>query len=158
MSDLVLRRAPADEPPGSELLAAMVGHLDTLYARAPDEPPRASATPEELSEARGGAFVVGELDGEPVACGGLKRLDAEVAEVKRMYVAPAARSRGIARAVLAQLEVVARELGYARVRLDVGALQPHALALYASAGYHGIGDYNANRCSVWWGEKQLTAR
>lgn len=155
---VAFRPARADEPPGADLLAAMVATLDALYVRDPGEPPRASATPDELSEARGGAFLVAKLDGRPIGCGGLKRIDGAVVEVKRMYVAPAARSRGIARMLLAQLEGVARELGYARVRLDVGGRQPHAPALYASAGYHGIADYNANRFAVWWGEKELPSR
>lgn len=90
-----------------------------------------------------------------MACGGIKRLGPRVAEIKRMYVAPAARSRGVARRLLATLEEAARGLGYATVRLDTGPAQPHARALYASAGYRTISDYNANPYAGWWGEKAL---
>ena len=98
---------------------------------------------------------MGFLDGEPVCVGAIKRLDEGVAEIKRMYVAPAGRSRGVARALLAALEDAARDLGYVVVRLDTGAHQPHAKALYASAGYREIGNYNANPAASYWGEKAL---
>ncbi len=79
------------------------------------------------------------IDG--VAVGGLRRLDPETAEVKRMYVRPAHRRQGHARRLLRRLEDEARRLGYARVRLDTGPLQPEAAALYASSGYRAIDAY-----------------
>ncbi len=72
-----------------------------------------------------------------------------------MYVAPAGRSQGVARALLGALEDAARERGYARVRLDTGPRQPHARTLYLSAGYHEIPDYNQNPAASFWGEKDL---
>jgi GNAT superfamily N-acetyltransferase len=90
-----------------------------------------------------------------VACGGVKRLDDATGEIKRMFVAPEARGRGVARALLAALEETARGLGYERVRLDTGAKQPHAQALYASAGYAAIPDYNRNAYASYWFEKEL---
>ena len=87
--------------------------------------------------------------------GVVKRLDDETAEIKRMYVAPEGRSRGIARALLYALEAAARELGYRRVRLDTGADQPHAKALYLSVGYTEIPDYNGNPFASFWAEKEL---
>lgn len=156
MSTVEFRHARADEPPGSELIAAMLAHLDALYARGPADPPRLSADPHEL-EPPGGAFLIGWLGTEPVASGGVKRLDATTAEIKRMYVAPAHRSRGYARVLLTALEDAARALGYERTRLDIGPAQPHGLALYRSAGYEEIGDYNGNRYAAWWGEKRLPA-
>jgi putative acetyltransferase len=78
---------------------------------------------------------------DEVACGGLRRLDEETAEVKRMYVRPGHRRQGHARRLLGALEATAKELGYTRVRLDTGPLQPAAAALYASAGYHSIDAY-----------------
>jgi GNAT superfamily N-acetyltransferase len=82
-----------------------------------------------------GIFLVGREHGEPVACGGLRLVAADLGEVKRMYVAPAARRRGIARALLRQLEREARLLGATRLRLETGLSQPEAIALYESAGY-----------------------
>lgn len=154
MDAVEFRHARADEPPGSEMIAAMLAHLDELYGRGPADPPRLSADPHEL-EPPHGAFLVGRIGDEPVASGGLKRLDGTTAEIKRMYVVPAHRSRGYARLLLGALEDAARELGYARTRLDIGSSQPHGLALYRSAGYAEIPDYNGNRYAAWWGEKRL---
>ena len=111
-------------------------------------------TPDELAPPRG-RFLVGYDDGEPVAIGGVRALDAEVCEIKRMYVAPPARSRGVGRALLAALEDAARELGHARVRLDAGAAQRHSRALFADAGYRPIPPYNGNHIAVYFGEKEL---
>ena len=89
-------------------------------------------------------------------CGGaVKRLADDLCEIKRMYVVPQARSRGHARRLLYALEDAARELGYRRVRLDTGRLQPHARALYESEGYRSIPDYNHNPYASFWGEKEL---
>jgi GNAT superfamily N-acetyltransferase len=153
-----VRFAPADPaaPPGSDLLAAMVEDLVPLYGRI-DGADAPSATPEDFSPP-GGLLLVGWASGEPVACGGLKRLDGEAVEIKRMYVVPAARGRGVAKALLAALEAAARELGYAVVRLDTGPKQPHARAMYEAAGYRPIPDYNDNPHASFWGEKRLAAR
>jgi GNAT superfamily N-acetyltransferase len=101
-------------------------------------------------------FVVAYLDGEPVGCGALKRLDDRACEVKRVYVDPAARGRGIARAIMARLEAVAAEVGYEVIRLDTGDRQPESFALYISLGYHEIPDYNGNPWARQWMEKRLT--
>jgi ribosomal protein S18 acetylase RimI-like enzyme len=106
-----------------------------------------------------GAFFVGYLDGRPVATGAWRRRrDVAVdgttatAEIKRMYVGPAARGRGLARAMLAHLESTARESGAEVMILETGLAQPEAIALYESAGYHpipGFGHYRdspLNRC------------
>jgi GNAT superfamily N-acetyltransferase len=90
-----------------------------------------------------------------VCGGGLKRLDDEAGEIKRMYVVPAARRRGVARQLLTALEDAARDLGYRIVRLDTGPLQAHAQAIYESTGYHAIGNFNANPVASYWGEKRL---
>jgi GNAT superfamily N-acetyltransferase len=92
-----------------------------------------------------GSFFVGYLDGRPVATGAWRRrrdvvvdgID-QVAEIKRMYVVPAARQRGLARAMLAHLEETARQSGAGTMVLETGLEQPEALALYASSGYRPI--------------------
>jgi GNAT superfamily N-acetyltransferase len=88
-----------------------------------------------------GAFVVGWDGEEPVACGGVLRYDETTAEIRRMYVAPSARGRGLSRAVLAALEDEARELGYDFVRLETGDRQPEAIKLYVSSGFEPIPRY-----------------
>jgi GNAT superfamily N-acetyltransferase len=151
--NLRFRPGRSDTGPGAALLAAFAAEMGTLYVPR-FEAGSPSATPAELTPP-GGAFLVGYLESQPVACGGLKRLEPQVAEIKRMYVAPAARSRGVARTLLATLEEATRELGYTVTRLDTGAAQPHAHSLYTSAGYRPIPDYDANPYAAWWGEKTL---
>jgi GNAT superfamily N-acetyltransferase len=82
-----------------------------------------------------GIFVVGWDADRPVACGGARIVEAGVAELKRMYVAPSVRRRGIARALLSRLEIEAHALGAVVLRLETGLHQPEAIALYESAGY-----------------------
>jgi len=87
-------------------------------------------------------FLIGRLDGRPVACGSLRPMEEPgLAEVKRMYVEPAARGRGLSKGMLAVLEEHAHGLGFARVRLETGTRQPEALQLYESAGYRRIENY-----------------
>ena len=94
-----------------------------------------------------GAFVVVRVDGDPVACGGVRRHDDDTAEIKRMYVRAAHRGTGIGRRLLTTLEQRARDLGYGQAVLETGTAQPEAMALYASAGYHPIPPYGYHRCS-----------
>lgn len=152
-SPLTFRAMDAREPPAHDLIAAMVDELAQFYGRI-DRPGMPSATAEDFSPPDG-VCIVGWLDGEPACVGAVKRLGDGLAEIKRMYVAPAGRSRGVARALLAALEDQARELGYIRVRLDTGPRQPHAQSLYLAAGYREIADYNENPAASFWGEKQL---
>ena len=92
-----------------------------------------------------GSFYVGYLGDEPVVSGAWRRRDdveafgtRSTAEVKRMYVAPAARGRGLARAILLHLERTAAEAGAEAVVLETGLRQPEAIALYQSSGYTGV--------------------
>ena len=145
---------PADARPARDLIAAMVAEMAVVYGPI-DVPGMPSATPADFAPPRG-TFLVGfdEL-GAPVCAGGVKPLGDETAELKRMYVVPAARRRGHARALLGALESAARDLGYRVVRLDTGPRQPHAQAMYESAGYRPIGNLNANPVASFWGEKRL---
>lgn len=86
----------------------------------------------------GVVLVARDDDGTALGCGALRPLADGVAEVKRMYVVPAARGRGVARAVLAALEDAARDRGWTTVRLETGPRQPEAIGLYTRAGYRPI--------------------
>ena len=114
--------------------------------------PKAGAA--ELSPP-GGAFTVGYRDGVAVCCGGVKRLDDERCEIKKMYVVPELRGQGVARALLHELEDIARRLGYPIARLDTGPKQRNAQGLYEDEGYAAIPDFNGNPVAVFWGEKPL---
>lgn len=143
----------AGEPPGSTLVAAMVSELEPLYGRI-DVPGAPSATPADFAPPSG-VFLIGWDDDRAVCCGGIKRLDDEACEIKRMYVVPEVRGRGIAQELLVALEDRARDLGYVIARLDTGPKQPHAERMYRAAGYTEIGNFNANPFASFWGEKRL---
>jgi GNAT superfamily N-acetyltransferase len=142
-----------EEPPATELLAAMRAELIDAYDNASrlDNPP---LLPAEL-RSPGGAYYAGFEGSVAVAGGGFRRLGDGVAEIKRMYVRPEARSRGLAAELLRSLEDAIRDLGYQRVRLDTGPKQPHAQRLYRGAGYVEIAPYNDNPFACFWGEKRL---
>lgn len=100
----------------------------------------------------GGAFLVGRLDGAPAVCGGWRSRDGGHpgfrdgdAELKRMYVVPGARGRGLARALLAELERRAVAAGRRRLVLETGDRQPEAVALYTGAGYSPVPPFGVYR-------------
>ena len=145
------RRTAPDDPVALALVAAMVDEMGTLY-----EPglARSPLAPEELGPP-GGGFVVLWGEGRVIAGGGIKRLDDRACEIKRMYVVPDARGRGAGRALLAALEELGRELGYAVARLDTGTRQPGAQRMFERAGYISVPDYNGNPYAAFWGKKRL---
>lgn len=107
-----------------------------------------------------GSFFVGYLGDTAVVTGAWRRSDVvafgadRTAEIKRMYVAPAARGRGLARRVLAHLEESAAAAGYEALVLETGLKQPEAIALYESAGYErvpGFGHYRGSPLSRCFG-------
>ena len=125
------------EPVDAALLAESQAELIARYGR--DTEPGAKPTAADLP-----VFLVArDSDGQPLGCGALRVLDAETVELKRMYVRPAARGRGVGRALLAALEREAAALGATRVRLETGPLQPDAIGLYTSSGYRPIPCFGA---------------
>src|SRR5437764_11159146 len=149
-----MRAERLDSTAGEALLAAFFDEIVPRYPSITPENPGPSATPEELSPP-GGTFLVAYVEDEPVGCGGIKRLDDDAAELKRLYVAPSARKRGVARVLVNALENAARQAGYRVVRLDTGDKQPAALELFRSTGYRQIDDYNGNPHASYWFEKIL---
>ena len=145
MPDEITVRAEAADSLIAARLVRRDGHRDGPAATrsGPGRGVGSGASPSDFSPPTG-AFLVIYAGGKPVAGGGVKRDEDGVAEIKRMYVVPAARRQGLARRLLAALEDAARELGYERMRLDTGARQPHAQAMYERAGYHPIENYNGN--------------
>jgi ribosomal protein S18 acetylase RimI-like enzyme len=140
MSPLVIRPAGFADAAVQALVAEVQAEYVVRYG-GPDDTP----LEEGVFDAPRGAFFVGTVGGTPVAMGGW-RLRSDVrpwgrtcaAEVKRMYVAPAARGRGHARAVLTHLEVTARAAGADVMVLETGTAQPEAIGLYTSSGYEPV--------------------
>jgi GNAT superfamily N-acetyltransferase len=149
------RPCPVDEAPAAALVRAMSDDIAALYdgldLAGPDMP---KAGPNELSPP-GGTFVVGFEGDVPVCCGGIKRLPDGACEIKRMFVVEDARGRGVARALLEELERGARELGYGVARLDTGPRQTRAQRMYERAGYTAIENFNGNPVASFFGEKRL---
>jgi GNAT superfamily N-acetyltransferase len=152
--DWEVRRALITDPDAAMLVEEVQLEYVARYGTR-DETPLAPG----YFEPPQGAFFVGYLDGVPVATGAWRRrTDVEAlgrsgsAEIKRMYVVPGARGRGLARAMLAHLEDTARAAGAEVMILETGTAQPEALALYASAGYVPIPSFGfykhspVNRC------------
>ena len=127
-----LRPVPYDDPDAQRLIAAMGEELDRRYGEGGLSP----AAAHEF--AAPGVFLVADLDGRAVGCGGLRPLREGDADVKRMFVEPAVRGRGVARAVLAALVAHARAHGVSRLVLETGTEQPEAVALYESEGWSRI--------------------
>ena len=93
----------------------------------------------------------------PIGCGALKPYDSDSQEVKRMYVVPLQRGKGIARQILNELEKWAIELSYSKCILETGKKQSDAVGLYTTSGYYIIpnyGQYEKMETSVCF-EKQL---
>ena len=150
MSDLDLREESYDGPVAQELIAQVQQEYVVRYG-SPDTAPVDST---EFAPP-GGRFVIGYLDTTPVAMGGVRRIDDEAVEIKRMYVVPDQRGRGLSRVVLAHLESLARQLGATRVLLETGSLQPEAMRLYETSGYvrvEGFGHYRCEPESVSYGK------
>jgi ribosomal protein S18 acetylase RimI-like enzyme len=95
-----------------------------------------------------GAIVLALVDGIPAGCVVIRGLAGDVCEMKRLFVRPAFQRMGIARAMVGKLARLARARGYARMRLETGALQTEALSLYASLGFERTAPYYA--CPDWF--------
>jgi DNA-binding MarR family transcriptional regulator/ribosomal protein S18 acetylase RimI-like enzyme len=132
----------------AELDATFEGGFDTSRSRPVD--------PAALTPPRG-LLLVARLHAEPIACGALKLPPGEPAEIKRLWVAPAARRLGVARRVLAELEAQARQAGAEVVRLDTNRALRAATTLYRSAGYTEVPAFNDEPYAHHWFEKRLRA-
>ena len=154
-TEIEFRAAAFDSGDGALLAQAMRDEMAVIYAGVNMDAWHMSAATAAGLEPPYGTFLVGYEDNEPICCGGVKRLDEQHCEIKRMYVVPGARGRGVARRLLGALEHAARELGYPVARLVTGPRQPAAQHLYESEGYAPIGDYRGDGIASFFGEKPL---
>ena len=129
-----------------ELARRFPGGFDVNLSRDPD------AT--DMIRPRG-VFLVALSDGVPVGCAGLKGKGTAVAEVKRLWIAPAARGLGLARQMMDRVEATARELGIDTLRLDTNSALPEAVALYENTGWTRIDRFNDDPYPDVFFEKRL---
>ena len=142
-----------DDPEVSRLYADFIRESDEplgidLDAEIAAGPPADVAPPN-------GALLLVRVDGEPAGLGGVRHLNTPVAEVKSMYVEPRYRKAGVARRLLNELERIAAERGCHAARLDTSDYLTGAIALYRSAGYREVPDYNRNPKASLWFEREL---
>jgi GNAT superfamily N-acetyltransferase len=151
-----IRRSTLASLDAMRLIAALNAELMAIF-------PERGATHFSLGGeqviAGNGAFVVAYLAGAAVGCGAVRRLDGATAELKRMYVDPAVRGRGVGRALVEALEREARLLGVTRVVLETGTRLKPAIRLYEAMGYARIplfGEYASSPATSLCFGKSLT--
>lgn len=146
--------------PGSPDARVCRGHYFAELSRRFDggfDPTREGAAGDEQLTSPAGLFLVALLRSEPVGCGGLTFHGDGPAEIKRLWVASAARGLGLGRRLVTELEERARARGIRVVRLDTNRALDEAINLYRTAGYREIDSYNDNPYAHHWFEKNLDA-
>jgi ribosomal protein S18 acetylase RimI-like enzyme len=133
--ELLIAARRMTHPDAAGLVREMTVEIAVLYDDDPDWSSRLGA---EVFAPPGGQFVVGYLDGRPVACAAYRRIDDELAQAQRVFVRPEARSVGIASRMMDHIEALATEAGYRTMRLETGVLQPAAITMYERLGYRQI--------------------
>lgn len=139
---------PFESADSRRLIDALDAHLASRYR--PEQRFGPNLKPDQLAAGLG-TFLVARIDGRAVGCGAVRLLDPATVEVKRMYVEPELRGRGVAKEILTHLEAAARELGASRAVLETGVYQDEAIGLYRKAGYVQVacwGEYAASPTSV----------
>ncbi|AWB90184.1 GNAT family N-acetyltransferase [Salinibacterium hongtaonis] len=148
-TEITVRRLPFEHADSTLLHSAQRAEIASVYGRDDSEPGE-PATAENVS-----AFVVAYTDGMPSGCGGLRAVSDTVTEIKRMYVTPAHRGSGASRAILVELETIAREQGATRLVLETGDRLPAAMRFYEREGFTRIenfGPYAGVDASVCFGK------
>lgn len=151
---MTIARAPLTSTDAQALIGRLNAELTGLYPDPADR--HFELTAEQVAEQ--GVFLIARIDGEAVGCAALRQLDPSTGEIKRMYVAPAARGARLGSRLLSELERHARRLGHRRLLLETGEHQHEALRLYERAGFARIpafGEYQGSAASICM-EKKLS--
>jgi len=156
MQAATLRFAVEDPttPDARWCLEQYFAELDRRFDAGFDPALSISADARELTPPAG-ALIIARLHDRPVGCGALKFHDGAPAELKRMWIAPAARGLGAGRRLLEELERVARDAGVAVVRLETNHALTEAIALYRRSGYVEVEAFNDEPYAHHWFEKHL---
>ncbi len=135
----------------SEDAANLINQLTLeLRGRYPEDPQQGAARfkPEDL-DVPNAAFVVARVGGVAVGCAAIRPLSADTTELKRMFVHPNLRGRGLGAKILLKLEQVAPSLGMRTIRLETGDRNPEAVALYEKNGYSRISAFPPYEDDTW---------
>jgi putative acetyltransferase len=127
-----------DSPDASALIDELESHLASLYPRES----RHGYSVEKLLH-EGVAFFVVRESGAAAGCGGIQLYGTEYGELKRMYVRPRFRGRGLGRLVLEHLADHARRNGVGLLRLETGIYQKEAIGLYEGFGFTRVPSFGA---------------
>jgi GNAT superfamily N-acetyltransferase/DNA-binding MarR family transcriptional regulator len=146
-------RDPAD-PAARACVRAYVDELGRRFDTG-FEPARSLPAADQEMIPPAGVFLVATLHSEAVGCGGLKFHDGAPAEVKRMWVAPAARGLGLGRRLLSELESHAAAWGVTVLRLETNGTLAEAISLYRSSGYREVDAFSDEPYAHHWFEKTL---
>ncbi|MFZ7088299.1 GNAT family N-acetyltransferase [Curtobacterium sp. RRHDQ10] len=134
-SPCTIAAEPFDSPDAQRLRAAQRIEIDGTYGR--DTEPGEKPTADSIAA----FFVARDVDGTPLGCGGIRLVEDDVAEIKRMYVRSESRGTGVAVAILRQLEHTAREVGAPALVLETGTEQRRAIAFYEREGFSRIANF-----------------
>lgn len=147
------------DPQGEAALILLREAAREARALYPELHPPGAPWPTNPPTPERGIYLIGYLDGEPVASGALRPMGETIAEIRRMYVLRRARRAGLSRKMLQALEAAAYGFGYKSMRLETGYRQLPAMALYESYGFQRIepfGEYAGDPTSVCY-EKAVQA-
>ena len=136
MEQIIIQLDDPDSPKARQLIEALDRYLRSIY---PAESNHLLSV--ESLQQPGVTFVTARGNGEVVGCGAFVNHPGEHAEIKRMFVSPDFRGKGIGRLILRELENLARLEGLRLARLETGVLQPEALGLYERSGYQRRGPF-----------------
>jgi DNA-binding MarR family transcriptional regulator/GNAT superfamily N-acetyltransferase len=143
-----------EHPDAQYCLAEYVAELNRRSERGFDPTVGATALPHEVRPPAG-EFFVAYLHGEPIGCGAVKHHAGAPAEIKRMWIDPAARGLGLGRRLLETLEACALAGGARVAHIETSSVLSEALALYRSAGWVEVPAFNDEPFADHWLEKEL---
>ena len=149
---LSIQPEPPDTAEAKALIEELDAHLNGLYRPENRHGLSLAALQDETV-----IFLVARWNGVAVGCGAVKFVQGDCAEVKRMYVTPHWRGRGVAQALLSHLERLSHQRGLSVLRLETGIYQPEAVRLYERAGFArcaAFGEYAEDGVSLCY-EKAL---
>ena len=158
-TQVTVRTVPADLPEVDALLDAYLDEREATFPSAQGSYSRKRTPAAEFTPPRGVFLVAYDGDDTPLGCGGLRRIpddgDDVRFEVKHVFVTPAGRGRGVATAVMDELERAGARLGATAIVLDTNDSLVAAGAMYRSRGYVRVDPFNDNPNATAWYRKPV---